>query len=525
MTRSGKGREGELVQGRTPEAGPPVLTLKDATKGLWPQHSRAWYRSVAVRALQHVPVLAMMIAYAYHFGQITVDTLRSYQQDAYDMAIPDQGIWLLSRFHAPFVTVMGKDLFGDHTSFIFVLLVPLFWVYPHTAALLVVQAMSLALGALPIYLLARHLLGSTVLATLLAGAYLLNPALQQGNLEQFHVEAFEAPMLAFTVYAIVTWRPRLLVAMVILLLACKQDDFLYVVPIGMWVAWRGHQRMGAAIAGAGAAVALFENLFLVPLLLNGIPTTYAGWVPFGGVQGFLDTLVRQPGQFWTYFVSQGRPWYLWQMGFSTGLAGLLAPWVLVVALPELAFNTLSDFGYQHQIVRHYSMPLVALLVCASTYAISRLARPRWQLLATVGVTLCALWSCVLWGDLPFSDGRIPNLNPDNPVVKGINRLVAEIPPTAVVSAAQNFVPNLDHRVQIYMFPTPFSQSYYGNPKYDGERLRFASQVQYILLPSCLACSPDTAGSAATLHQIESQYRVIGRTSGAVLYERRAPKPH
>ena len=460
-----------------------------------------------------------MVGYAYHFGQITVDTLRSYQQDAYDMAIPDQGIWLLSRFHAPFVTVMGKDLFGDHTSFIFLLLVPLYWVYPHTAALLVVQAMALALGALPIFLLARHLLASTALATLLAGAYLLNPALEQGNLEQFHVEAFEAPLLAFAIYAVVTWRPRLLVAVVVLLLLCKQDDFLYVVPLGMWVARRGHFRLGAYITGAGAVVGLFENLVLVPLLLNGIPTTYAGWVPFGGFQGFFDTLVRQPGQFWSYFVSQGRPWYLWQMGFSTGLACLVAPGVLVVALPELAFNVLSDFGYQHQIVRHYSMPLVALLVCGTVYGLSRLSRHSRRCLATLGVTACALWACVLWGDMPFSDGRIPNLDPGTAVVKGINRLVAEIPPNAVVSAAQNFVPNLDHRVQIYMFPTPFSQSYYGNPRYDGQELPFASQVQYILLPSCLSCNADNAGSAATLDRLGQEFRVIGQTSGAVLYER------
>ena len=36
----------------------------------------------------------------------------------------------MSRFHAPFVTLMGRNLFGDHTSFILVLLVPFYWLVP-----------------------------------------------------------------------------------------------------------------------------------------------------------------------------------------------------------------------------------------------------------------------------------------------------------------------------------------------------------------------------------------------------------
>ena len=70
------------------------------------------------------------------------------------MGIFDQGVWLLSRFHAPFVTVMGRNLFGDHTSFILLLAVPLYWIWPHAQTLLVLQTCLLAAAAIPIYLLA-----------------------------------------------------------------------------------------------------------------------------------------------------------------------------------------------------------------------------------------------------------------------------------------------------------------------------------------------------------------------------------
>jgi uncharacterized membrane protein len=460
-----------------------------------------------------------MVAYAVRFGYITVNMLRTYHQNAYDMAIPDQGIWLLSRFQSPFVTVMGKNLFGDHTSFIFLLLVPLDWIYPHTAALLVIQAVVIAAGAIPIYLLARHLLKSTVLATCFAAAYLLNPALQQGNLEQFHVEAFVAPLLALAIYAAVVWRPRLLLIAIALLVLTKQDIGLYTIPIGVWVALRRKAGVGTAIVAGSLAVGLLENFVIIPALLNGIPTTYGGWIPFGGMHGFIETMVRKPDQLWTYLVSQGRPWYLWQMIFSAGVAFLVAPEIALLAILALGENVISDFPYQHQITYHYSMPPVAILVCGSIYAISRFSSARRRTLATVGVTVCALWSCVLWGAMPFSDGAVTYANPNLPGVAATRQLMSEIPPTAVISAAQNYVPNLDHRTKIYIFPNPFSQSYYGNPTHDGQELLSAPSVQYLLLPACISCDAGLAGSQGVFDRFESQFHEVGRTSEAVLYER------
>jgi hypothetical protein len=268
---------------------------------------------------------------------------------------------------------------------------------------------------------------------------------------------------------------------------------------------------------ARLAVGLLENFVIIPALLNGIPTTYGGWIPFGGMHGFIETMVHKPGQLWAYLVSQGRPWYVWQMIFSAGLAFLVAPEIALLAILALGENVISDFPYQHQIIYHYSMPPVAILVCGSIYAISRFSSARGRMLATVAVTVCALWSCVLWGAMPFSDGAVTN--PYLPSDAATRQLMSEIPPNAVISAANNYVPNLDHRTKIYMFPNPFSQSYYGDPTHNGQELPSASSVQYLLLPACISCDADLAGSQGVFDRFESQFHEVGRTSEAVLYER------
>src|SRR5262249_24891895 len=146
--------------------------------------------STSQALLPHLPVALLIGAYALTFGLLSVQVYDGYGAPGFDMAIPDQGVWLLSRFHVPFCTVIGRNFFADHTSFIFLAAVPLYWIYPHAQGLLVLQACLLAGAAVPIYLLARRRVGGTVLPTLLAAAYLLNPALQNGNLEQMHVECF-----------------------------------------------------------------------------------------------------------------------------------------------------------------------------------------------------------------------------------------------------------------------------------------------------------------------------------------------
>ena len=64
-------------------------------------------------------------------------------------------------------------------------LAPLYWIAPSVDTLLVVQTLALALGAIPIYLLAARHLADERIALLLALAYLAFPSLAYANLFDF----------------------------------------------------------------------------------------------------------------------------------------------------------------------------------------------------------------------------------------------------------------------------------------------------------------------------------------------------
>jgi uncharacterized membrane protein len=465
------------------------------------------------RCAVHLPVIALMAAYAIRFSLLTVSVYDGYGEPPYDFSLADQAIWLMSRFHVPYVTVMGRDFFGDHTDFMAILFVPIYWIYPHGQVLLVGQSIVLAATGIPIYLLGRRLLGSTVLATALVAAFLLDPALQWGNLEQWHPESFLTLAIAVAIYAAVVWKPRLLAGAIVAALLCKQDTALLVIPLGLWVLWRRNWKVGITIVvGAAAWMAVAFDVIIKSIL--GTASFNSTRIPFGGTFGFVKAIFTEPGQVWSYIRGNGRPWYLWQMATAVGWMWIFSPEIAAIGILTFLENELADFVYMHQIQYHYSLPLVAVLVAGTVYAVSRLRTPARRQIATAWVVGCALVTCYLWGLAPFSRHGYPHWTSATPEVQSINQAIKAVPPDAVVSAYYAYVSHLDHRTRIYMWPTPFAAKYWDLYQEEGDRLPFASQIQYLVLPT-----PLTGSDAQTFATIASQYKVIRQVSDVRVYEK------
>src|SRR5207247_1544867 len=115
----------------------------------------------------HAPVVilaAMVGTYVGVFGALTWHQQSNFGTFGFDMGIYDQAIWLLSRFKDPFVTVRGLEYFGHHVNPITVLFVPAYWLGAGPHFLYLAETAALALGAVPVWLLARDRLGSPWMA-------------------------------------------------------------------------------------------------------------------------------------------------------------------------------------------------------------------------------------------------------------------------------------------------------------------------------------------------------------------------
>jgi uncharacterized membrane protein len=295
----------------------------------------------------------------------------------------------------------------------------------------------------------------------------------------------------------------------------KEDAALLVIPLGLWVLWRRDRKWGLwIIAGAVAWTALALEVIIPSLLGQG--SLYGGDVPFGGIGGFFKTLFTSPGTFFSYLRVDRRPFYVWQMGFTTGWGFLLSPEIALIGVLVVAENVVSTLPYMHQIPYQFSMPLVPVFILGTVWAISRQSSTMRRYVITGVTVTCAFVSCVWWGLAPFShESAQPQWGPTSAAVRSFTALEKKIPPNAVVCAWYLFVPHLDQRTQIYLWPTPFDSQNYGLFKNDGARLPVASQVQYLVLPVYL----DSSDDASVFAHISSYFKLITSDSGIGLYKR------
>ena len=489
-----------------------------------------WQRIIPPSAPQ-VFLAGAVLIWTWYFSVRSLNIHHALGTATYDSALYDQGMWLVSQFDAPFVTLMGRNMFGDHTSFVLLLLVPLYWIAPGAWIMFTAQSAAIAAGAIPVFLYARRRLGSEWWALIAAGIYLLHPAVGWTNLENFHPDAFLGVFVGFAIYAALERRWRMYAVFVVLSLLVKEDVSLVIVPLGIWVAIRRDRRIGL-LTVFGSVAFMAVAMFVVMRSLIGVPTLNTWRIPFGGVRGLIDTTVTNPTQLVEHLRSDGRPWYLVQM--TAPFAWLFArlPDVALISALVMFTNILSTFWYQYQIDYHYSLIAVPALAIGTVSAIGalrdRVVQIRGRSLGVrtrplaLGVLAAAtLLTAYMWAPMPW--GRTPMFygDTDNVYATTARELFELIPDDAVVSANYRLTPHLTYRHEIYQFPVPFRVLLYGpDASMEGQRLADRSErVEFVMLPVQLDDSLVDDWRA-----VEDAFTVVARNEVWVLHERNRSVP-
>jgi uncharacterized membrane protein len=458
----------------------------------------------------------MISVAGFYFAALSVEMHLSLATSAYDFGLYDQGIWLLSRFQNPFVTMMGRNLFGDHTSFILLFLVPIYWIIGSTSTLFVIQALAIVAGAVPIYLFTRNRLDSEAMATVFVAAYLIHPATVWIALENFHPDAFLGVFIATALYAAFESKWRMYTVAVLLAMSVKEDVSLILIPLGIWVAWRKNQKMGLFTSVTSfwySVVAVFG----IQRGINGVPFRNGWRIPFGGIQGTFATLFTDPMTLLKYFVGDSRPFYVLQLVAPVAFGFIVFPEVAAISMLVIFTNIFSNFWYQYHIEYHYSFVVVPVLVIGTAFALGRLRKN----LRRVVVIICALstLSCAyLWAPLPGARTHVAYNGSSNPAVIAAWVALSKIPDDAVVSAYHPLTAHLARRKRIYVFPVPFKRALYGMDAFaTGDVLPFTNDIEFVVLPVAM-----DEGMQKTWQEVSAQFAISYANEWWIVYQRKIP---
>jgi uncharacterized membrane protein len=410
----------------------------------------------------HALVLVGAAAWIAAFAALSVLRQKAFFTGRFDMGNMVQAVWSTAHGHPLRMT----DLHGDqisrlaaHVDPILVVFAPLWWIWPSPQLLLVTQAIALGLGALPIFWLARKHLGSARAALGFACAYLLYPATGWLALNEFHPVALATPLLLFAFWFLDEDRLLPFALCAVAASLCKEEIALVVAGFGIWyaVAHR-RRRAGSVIAGLGLAWGIVAIAVVIPHFNDGQSSDFYGrYSEVGGSPGgIVKTAFTHPLRIAEAAFSGRDLHYLWQLTMPLALLFVLAPLVLVAALPELAINLLSATTTQTSIHFHYTAGLIAPLVVAAVLGAARLR--RWAVPVAAVIVLAALvgnyrlgpipgWRHVPGGqDFQATSARVTDHD------RIAERALQLIPDDAVVSATNSLGAHLSARRRFLSFP-------------------------------------------------------------------------
>jgi len=409
-----------------------------------------------------VLVAAGIVAYAAGFAALSVLRHSAFFTGRFDLGNMVQAVWSTAHGHPLRMT----DLHGDqisrlaaHVDPILVLFAPLWWIWPSPNMLLTVQAAAIALGAVPVFRLARRHLGSQRAGLGFALAYLLYPATGWLTLNEFHPVALATPLLLFAFWYLDEDRLLPFALFAIAAAACKEEIALVVAGFGLWYALARHRRLaGAAIAAAGGVWAAIAIAVVIPHYNAGAESDFYGrYGEVGGsAGGILKTTFTHPLRILEAAFSTRDLDYLLQLVAPLAALCLLAPLVLIAALPELAINLLSSTTTQTSIHFHYTAGLIPTLLIAAVFGAKWLS--RWPVPIAAIVVLAALVGNYRLGPIP-GWRHLPGGQRFQATAARVtdhdriaDRALELIPAGAVVSATNTLGAHLSARRRVLSFP-------------------------------------------------------------------------
>jgi uncharacterized membrane protein len=405
-------------------------------------------------------------AYTVGFGALSILRYRAYNVGRFDLGNMAQAVWATAHGHPLEITTLHGEQasrLGSHVDPILVAFAPLWWIWPSPNMLVVVQALAIALGALPVFWLARKHLGSERAGLGFALAYLLYPAVQWLTLNEFHPVALACPLLLYAFWYLDEDRLVAFALFAVPAALTKEEIPLVIAGMGLWYAIsRRRWAVGGAIAAAGVLLAAVSVELVMPHFNEGASSSF--YRRYGALGhspgGILKTVVLHPVRVLQTVFDHAGTHYLLELFLPLLLLGLAAPLVLIAALPELGLNLLSATSTQTSIHHHYTAGLIAPLFAATILGAARLTRTRTTLrvpLAMGAVVAMIVANYVLgavpaWRELPGGQQHEAYASHVSTHDRITDRALRLIPDGAVVSATNSLGSHLSARRRFLSFP-------------------------------------------------------------------------
>ena len=293
-----------------------------------------------------------------------------------DLAGAAQGMWLISHGHAPDLTITGSHLLAQHLPIGMYPVAYLTRLVPAIPTLLMLQALGIALGVVPLWVIARNVAGLRVgAAVAISVAYGASPTLNNLNLADFHPGAIAvAPLLAAALFAFRSqW--RLFALMSFLTVIWSAELGLVIAGLGVLIILMGARQVGTITILAGFAWTVIAVLILEPRYGS------TGFIAPGAFKAYGSNAFSIAGGMLVHphkvigdLLDAENIRLIVALLAPLLFLPVLAPRYLVPALPLQALYLVADVPVRGNGSNEFGLPLTVFAFVAAIFALNRMGR-------------------------------------------------------------------------------------------------------------------------------------------------------
>ena len=357
--------------------------------------------------------LAMVLGYVVVFGSLSLIRHWAFHSTALDLGVFDQVLWntVHGRFMESTLSLERCDphsFFLDHFSPALLLIVPFYAAFQRPETLIVFQTAALALGAWPVYLLARHYLPRGGERLVWVAVYVLSAPLAWITFYDFHEITLAVLPLGLAMYFLATRRTIPLLLSLGASFLVKEELPLIAVGFGLALVAQRRWRLGAFVTIVSAAWFIVTLKLIIPAFAGGAPYQYLDrYASLGGNElEIARTLLLDPLRVLRVLLSGevGSKIAFVLTLFAPGLGlALRARSALIPSIVPLGYLLLSDYGGQHTHHNQYGAPVIPLAIGASIVGVATLrVSPRLRRRLTGAVLVSAVAFSLVHGAIPFT---------------------------------------------------------------------------------------------------------------------------
>lgn len=392
---------------------------------------------------------AMALVFAGLYATVSVARFERLATRSFDLGIFEQAIRAYAHLQAPIVDLegAGRNFLGDHWNPAIAVFAPFYRLFPTPVTLLVLQAVVIALGVVPITRAGMRHLGRWA-GVAVGLAFAMSYGIQTAVDFDIHEVSLAVPLLAFALEAFLGGRWRAVVVWAAPLVLVKEDLGVTVAALGLVLVLSGARRWGLRLAAFGLVSFVLTMTVLIPSFnaegSSGFSRLGSQPGTGGPLRSILDLSldVVSPGPRATTM--------LLLLGVTAFLA-LRSP-LMVLVLPTLAWRFASSNQSFWGQLYHYDLVLMPIVFAALVDAVMRARRDGWRPLrwyARAAPTLVLLVGLFLCTRYPFRDLVSPASYQPSPRAAAAERILSQIPDGATVETDAGLAAKLTHRARVF----------------------------------------------------------------------------